>query len=102
VPDRELARALFDWIVPRPASSDWEFSPTVTIASGKTNSSRVWFVSNWSPEPAWARPSRSSESAGAAVSAGETVTLEPWGLRIFVDAMDQTVIDDVRVADSAR
>jgi beta-galactosidase len=53
---------------------------TVTVTSGSSTTGRVWFISNWSPEPATAHPPK---RLGAT-----PIVLEPWGVTVHVEQRD--------------
>ena len=60
--------------------SEWQSDATVTVTSGSSTVGRVWFVSNWSPEPATAHP---PQRLG-----GTPIVLEPWDVTVLVEQRD--------------
>ncbi|WP_062205121.1 beta-galactosidase [Demequina salsinemoris] len=87
VPDQTLARALLRWAVPSGLAAAWEADPTVTVVSGTSETGRVWFVSNWSPDPARAMVPRAMTREGASVAAGEVLELAPWSAAVLVESL---------------
>ena len=55
-------------------------SGAVTVTSGTSSAGRVWFVSNWSPEPATAHP---PQELGR-----PPIVLEPWDVTVLVEQRD--------------
>jgi len=100
VPDRALARALFRWAVDEPWSGSWKTSDGLTIASGSTPSSRIWFISNWSPDEGWATPSFEPQHVEKPIGIGETLKLAPWTYRVIVEARGSTTAPDPSNADA--
>ena len=90
VPNREFAAALLTWAVPTPIATAWQRDATVTVASGRSASGRVWFVSNWGPDPATVTPPiRLVDGDGDAVAeAGEPLVLAPWAVTVLVERTD--------------
>jgi beta-galactosidase len=80
LPDLALATSLLRWAVPTTSVSDWRPDPTVTVTSGSSSAGRVWFISNWSPEPATAHPPK---PLGAT-----PIVLEPWDVIVLVEQRD--------------
>ena len=79
VPNEALSRSLARWLVEDRAVTRWDAEPTVTISSGTTPRSELFFVSNWSAEPAGVTTPmdvRDLES-GVGHPAGTRITLEP-------------------------
>ncbi|MCL8025310.1 beta-galactosidase [Nocardioides bruguierae] len=91
VPDLTLARALTAWAAPDRLAASWDCSPTVTVASGLARGRRVWFLSNFSPEPATATPTRAVPGTDGSLAAGVPVELDPWAFRVVVEAPDAVV-----------
>ena len=80
LPDLALATSLLRWAVPSTIASEWRTDATVTITSGTSDGQRVWFISNWSPEPATAYPpKRRGESP---------IVLDPWDATVLVEQRD--------------
>lgn len=86
VPSSELSTAIAGWAVPSPLAADWERSETVTLASGMADRGRVWFVSNWSDEPAIARAPVPLSDAAGLVDAGSDLALGPWEVRVLFES----------------
>jgi beta-galactosidase len=87
LPNRQLARDLASWLVPDPVAGGWTRDPAVTVSSGTASGRRVWFVHNWSEHPATAvAPAALTPATGGdPVGAGETIPLDPWAVRVFID-----------------
>ncbi|MFC0680511.1 beta-galactosidase [Lysobacter korlensis] len=86
LPNRELARDVASWLVQDPIAGSWSHDPTVTVSSGVAASgTRFWFLHNWSERAATAvAPVDLTNSAGGArVSAGATISLDPWAVEVF-------------------
>ncbi len=80
LPDLALATSILRWAVPTTSASEWRLDAPVTVTSGSSTVGRVWFVSNWSPEPATAHPPK---------QLGETpIVLEPWDVVVLVEQRD--------------
>ena len=80
LPDLELATSILRWAVPATSASEWRSDATVTVTSGTSTVGRVWFISNWSPEPATVHPpQRIGESP---------IVLEPWAVNVLVEQRD--------------
>jgi beta-galactosidase len=88
VPSASFARSLMAWAVPQPIAAQWERGTTVTVSSGHTTSHRVWFVSNWSPEPASVCVPTHAVANGDSVEAGTRIELAPWSVKPFVTVRD--------------
>ncbi|MFB9518477.1 beta-galactosidase [Streptomyces cremeus] len=86
VPGRGLARSLAAWLAPAPVSG-WDGLPeSVTVATGTApDGRRVHVVHNWSWEPDDVpAPAHLVDALdGAAVAAGELVSLGAWDVRAF-------------------
>jgi beta-galactosidase len=80
LPDVALATSILRWAVPTTGASEWQCDVTVTVTSGSSTVGRVWFISNWSPEPASAHP---PQRVGQA-----PIVLEPWGVTVLVEQRD--------------
>jgi len=80
LPDLALATSLLRWAVPIASANGWQTDAPVTVTSGSSGDQRVWFVSNWSPEPATAHPPRRSSD--------EPIVLEPWDVTVLVEQRD--------------
>ena len=80
LPDLALATSILRWAVPITSVSEWQLDATVTVTSGSSTVGRVWFISNWSPEPATAHP---PQRLG-----GTPIVLEPWGVTVLVEQRD--------------
>jgi beta-galactosidase len=87
VPNPALAVDLARWLAPEPVSSGWGQSAPVTVLSGRAGSIRVWFVHNWSSQPASAVvPSDASDLvSGAQHAAGTSLSLEPWACLVLAE-----------------
>jgi beta-galactosidase len=87
LPDRALAVALARWL--RPFPDPWEPRPeSVTITSGRgPNREIVWFVSNWSWEPARvAMPAAAQDLlSGTDLASGEDLVLGAWDVRVLLE-----------------
>ncbi|SEJ58913.1 beta-galactosidase [Demequina mangrovi] len=88
VPDRALAAEVLGRACPSGVSADWEADVTVTVASGTTATARVWFVSNWSPDPAGFTVPREMTRGGDAVGARARVDLAAWTCTVLVEPLD--------------
>ncbi|MBK6011065.1 beta-galactosidase [Streptomyces sp. MBT53] len=88
-PDRDLARALAEWLSPA-ASSGWQhLPPTVTATTGTApDGRRVHIVHNWSWEPTSvpAPADLTDALTGDAVVAGSALDLGAWDVRVLVAA----------------
>ncbi len=80
LPEVGLAASILRWAVPATSASDWRSDATVTVTSGTSSAGRVWFISNWSPEPAAAHP---PQRLG-----GSPIVLEPWDVTVLVEQRD--------------
>ena len=88
VPNQPLARSLFRWLVPEPASG-WRGLPaSVTATTGtREDGSRVHFLHNWSwdevsvPVGAGMRDVLGDE----VLEAGEALVLEAWDVRVLAE-----------------
>ena len=80
LPDAALATSILRWAVPTTSVSQWRSDATVTVTSGRSTAGRVWFVSNWSPEPATAHP---PQKLG-----GTPIVLAPWDVTVLVEQRD--------------
>lgn len=89
VPDRTLARALLDRLVPADADP-WRALRTgaVTVTSATTAGGRLRVVHNWSWEPAsCAVPASVRDVVGGDVlRAGDTLDLAPWDVRVLLES----------------
>jgi beta-galactosidase len=83
LPNQALAAAILSWATPVRIGAVWDVDETVTVSSGATPRGRVWFVSNWGPSPAQARPSADVSTDGESVPAGSAIELAPWAVRVF-------------------
>jgi beta-galactosidase len=79
VPNPEFGRSLAAWLVPDTARSRWSAPDAVTVATGRSGSRDVAFVSNWSAEPASVTvPWTATDLVdGTSHAAGDTLLLEP-------------------------
>jgi beta-galactosidase len=87
VPNPALAADLARWLAPEPTSGGWNRSAAVTVLSGRAGSARVWFVHNWSSQPASAEtpnPVRDLVS-GAQHAAGAPLSLDPWACLVLAE-----------------
>jgi len=88
-PDRDLARALAEWLTPA-ASSGWQhLPPTVTATTGTApDGGRVHIVHNWSWEPTSvpAPADLTDALTGDAVATGSALDLGAWDVRVLVAA----------------
>jgi len=80
LPDLALATSILRWAVPIASASEWQLDAPVTVTSGSSGGERVWFISNWSPEPATAHPPKRSGE--------EPIVLEPWDVTVLVEQRD--------------
>lgn len=80
LPDLALATSILRWAVPITSVSQWQLDATVTVTSGSSTAGRVWFISNWSPDPATAHP---PQRLG-----GAPIVLEPWDVTVLVEQRD--------------
>ncbi|WP_227422297.1 beta-galactosidase [Pengzhenrongella sicca] len=80
LPDLALATSILRWAVPIASASEWQFDAPVTVTSGSSGDERVWFISNWSSEPATAHPPQRS--------GGKPIVLEPWDVTVLVEQRD--------------
>jgi beta-galactosidase len=80
LPDVALATSILRWAVPIKSVSEWRLDATVTVTSGSSTVGRVWFISNWSPEPATAHPPKRLR--------GTPIVLEPWDVTVLVEQRD--------------
>ncbi|MFZ1410358.1 MAG: beta-galactosidase [Micropruina sp.] len=87
IPNATFGADLFRHLIPRPIAADWVRDPSVTVLSGTTSAGRVYFVHNWSPDPSRVTvPTPVTElTAETPVEAGQTLDLDPWSVRIFID-----------------
>ncbi|NGO46123.1 beta-galactosidase [Streptomyces ureilyticus] len=87
VPDRALARALTEWLVPS-AHHGWRDLPESVTATTGTSSDgrRVHIVHNWSWEPARvsAPVALTDVLNGTSVPAGTALVLGAWDIRVLV------------------
>jgi beta-galactosidase len=80
LPDVALATSILRWAVPITSVSEWRSDATVTVTSGESTAGRVWFISNWSSQPATADP---PQRLG-----GTPIVLEPWDVTVLVEQRD--------------
>ncbi|MET9773222.1 beta-galactosidase [Streptomyces sp. NPDC006367] len=87
VPGRALARSLAAWLAPAARHGWGDLPPTVTVSTGRAESSRVHIVHNWSWEPARvAVPADLTDVLdGTALPAGTDLTLGAWDVRVLTD-----------------
>ena len=85
VPNPAFAVDLFRRFIPTPASSGWERDPSVTVLSGRTPDGPVWFLHNWSKDPAAATVPVDCTGMvdGAAHRSGDRIELGPWGVTVL-------------------
>jgi len=85
LPDRPLAVALAHWL--RPGPDPWEGRPgSVTATSARDREGRrLWFVSNWSWEPAAVTlpMGMGDVVSGAAFRRSGDLDLGPWDVRVL-------------------
>ncbi|MER5505815.1 beta-galactosidase [Streptomyces sp. NPDC002766] len=97
VPGRELARGLAAWLAPR-ARTPWQDLPaSVTATTGTAvDGRRLHVVHNWSWEPATVQaPAELSDVLdGSRLTAGATVRLGAWDVRVFVGESEVAVGGD--------
>jgi beta-galactosidase len=86
LPDAELMGALARWLVPTPANAGWTDLPASVTVTGATapDGRHLSFVSNWSHDAVGATvPADAGDVlSGAALSAGDTLQLGPWDVRV--------------------
>jgi beta-galactosidase len=87
VPNPAFAADLARWFAPSPIASGWRHSPSVTVASGSTDTARIWFVHNWNSHAASAvTPAALRDlSSGAQHAAGSSLSLGPWASLVLVE-----------------
>jgi beta-galactosidase len=88
VPDRDLARALFRYLVPRPVSG-WEaLPPSVTAATARTRDGRrVHVVHDWSWDPTEVNAPADLRGVASTSSypAGAAIQLRSWDVQVFIE-----------------
>lgn len=89
VPDAGLARAILAWALPSRRSHDWMAGPGVTISSGRGTAGRVWFVSNWTPEPTGFTVPRAMRLDGEAIAAGHRQELDAWSVVTLLEEISE-------------
>ena len=87
VPNVALAQDLFRMLVPSPASAAWARDEPVTVMSGESAGRRIWFLHNWSEDPAAAVvPSPAVDLvSGEAHPQGARLELGPWSCLVLAD-----------------
>ena len=87
VPNAALAQDLFRMLVPSPASAAWARDEPVTVMSGESAGRRIWFLHNWSEDPAAAVvPSPAVDLvSGEAHPQGARLELGPWSCLVLAD-----------------
>ena len=88
VPNQSLARSIFRWLVPEPASGWQSLPPSVTATSATAeDGSRVHFLHNWSwddasvPVPGTFRDVLSED----VLETGQALALGAWDVRVLVE-----------------
>jgi len=88
VPDAALSAALVRWLVADRDGTDWGIGDRpLTAHSGRgADGRRVWFLHNWSAEPAAlsAPVGMADVVSGEPVPAGAAVELAPWDCRVLL------------------
>lgn len=91
VPNREFARSIARWLVPKTAASSWGTASPVTVSAGRAGDRVVTFVHNWSAiSHSVTIPADSIHiETGERHAAGSRFTLEPRGVAVFEAAGSQ-------------
>jgi beta-galactosidase len=88
VPNQDLARALFTWLVPAPASGWRELPASVTATTATApDGRRVHVVHNWAWQPATVTPPGDLRDvlADRLQPHQQPFLLQPWDVRVFVE-----------------
>jgi beta-galactosidase len=90
LPDPELGAALARWIQTTSLPQTlWPDRPvTVTTTSAHNNrGDRIWFVSNWSFQPAEVAVAMTVKDLvdGASLAGGDRITLGAWDMRLLIE-----------------
>jgi len=91
IPGQSLAEALFRWAVPHPVTAIWgKLPPSIRVTSASlTDGRRLWFVHNWSWDPAGiAVPQDVIDllDGNSLITSGNALDLGPWDVRVLSDA----------------
>ena len=92
VPNAALAKSVMTSVLATPPSSPFhDVRLPVTVTSGTTQGSRVWFVFNWGWEPRTLTASSSLTDAisGAEISGGAEVRLSAWDVRVLRQELEE-------------
>jgi beta-galactosidase len=87
VPNPDLARALFDWLVPRPVSGWDALPPSVTVTTARTRDGRrLHVLHNWSWAPTDVAVPTDLQAlvSSSSYRAGDRVQLRSWDVEVFV------------------
>lgn len=87
VPNPALAEDLFRMLVPTPTAGVWVRDEPVTVMSGEADGRRIWFLHNWSEDPAAATVPHAVVDlvSGEEHPAGAALELEPWSCLVLAD-----------------
>jgi beta-galactosidase len=91
VPNRPLARAIFRWLVPTPASGWRSLPPSVTATSARAeNGRRVHFLHNWSWEGVTVPTTGAFRDllSDEVLETGHPLHLGPWDVRVLEQQSD--------------
>ena len=85
VPNPALAEDLFRMLVPSPKSGAWARDEPVTVMSGEADGRRIWFLHNWSEDPAAATVPHAVVDlvSGAEHPAGAALEFGPWSSQVL-------------------
>ena len=90
VPNAALARALFVWLAPHPASGWESLPPSVTVATARAGSGeRVHVVHNWSwsPTDVAVPVDLATVPSGSSCRAGARLELGAWDVKVLVERL---------------
>ena len=85
VPNPALAEDLFRMLVPSPTAGVWLRDEPVTVMSGECDGRRIWFLHNWSEDPAAATVPHAVVDlvSGAEHPAGAALEFGPWSSQVL-------------------
>lgn len=92
VPNPAMSRSIARWLVPATAHGGWRAEPVVTVATGRSGTKSLAFVSNWSAGGASVRPPAAVRNlvTGETHAAGASILLAGRSAVVFEAASDSS------------